>query len=660
MTVSEQTSADPAQANYAQLVAEVLRLKQQICDAIGMETGMETGMEADIDPAPALDTLCQRFALSPFERQLLLCCVGMELDPQFAVVYAHVDPNRPYPTPGFALRVFAGYWSALAPQAPLRYWHLLDLEPMDASFIHQPLKITEWGLFYLTGRPSLEQRLLPCLKPLTPTEPVLASQQALAQTLVENGHRFGQTDPSPVQQLLAQDPHDACQVAALAAWQRGMSLYALDCYTLPGKAEELDLYRRLLSREIGLRPIILLIQGERLIDSQESSGDRHALSAMLDELLTQQSDQCLLYATQTLDPLTVPLHAMTLKHPDQAEQVILWQHALGSAARDIEPALQQLTQQFALSGQQIQAVASTLGGPGEPPASDTPQALTTRLWRHARQQSQRNVHQLAQVLAPGELVWDDLVLPPQEQQILRDMIDQIAQRQRVYQQWGFAKQQTGLGISALFAGASGTGKTLAARLIASQLQLDIYHIDLSGVADKYIGETEKNLERIFRAAENSGAILLFDEADALFGKRSKVQDSRDRYANMGISYLLQRMETYTGLSILTTNLKSALDDAFLRRLRFILQFPYPSAAQRQRIWQRMFPSTAPTRDIRYEKLARLSLAGGAIRNIALQAAFSAAAAGQDITMTHLLQACRQEYLKAEKTLTEGLVADWVG
>jgi SpoVK/Ycf46/Vps4 family AAA+-type ATPase len=190
------------------------------------------------------------------------------------------------------------------------------------------------------------------------------------------------------------------------------------------------------------------------------------------------------------------------------------------------------------------------------------------------------------------------------------------------------------------------------------LRLDLYRIDLSQVVSKYIGETEKNLRRVFDAAEEGGAVLLFDEADALFGKRSEVKDSHDRYANIEVSYLLQRMEAYRGLAILTTNLKAALDTAFLRRLRFVVQFPFPDAAQRAEIWRRIFPRQTPTAGLEITKLARLNVAGGNIRNIALQAAFLAADGDQPVTMAHLLRAARSEYDKLEKPLTETEIAGW--
>src|SRR5262249_40921451 len=201
-------------------------------------------------------------------------------------------------------------------------------------------------------------------------------------------------------------------------------------------------------------------------------------------------------------------------------------------------------------------------------------------------------------------------------------------RTLVYDDWGFADQGTrGLGVTALFAGESGTGKTLAAEIIAGELGLDLYRIDLAATVSKYIGETEKNLRRLFDAAEASGAVLLFDEADALFGRRSEVRDAHDRYANLEVAYLLQRTESYRGLAILTTNLRSNVDRAFLRRLRFVVQFPFPEAAQRAEIWRRTLPPAAPLDGIDPERLAQLAASGGLIRAVALSAAFAAAEDG---------------------------------
>jgi len=240
------------------------------------------------------------------------------------------------------------------------------------------------------------------------------------------------------------------------------------------------------------------------------------------------------------------------------------------------------------------------------------------------------------------------------------MAAQVRHRTTVYETWGAARQsRRGLGISALFDGASGTGKTMAAEVLANDLRLDLYRIDLSQLVSKYIGDTEKHVRQVFDAAEGGGAILLFDEADALFGKRSDVKDSHDRYANIEVSYLLQRMEAYRGLAILTSNMSHALDPAFARRIRFIVHFPFPDAAQRAQIWRQMFPPAMPTSGLEFDKLARLGIPGGHIRNIALNAAFLAADAGEPVEMRHCLLAARTEYAKLEKALTDAEVGGWL-
>jgi SpoVK/Ycf46/Vps4 family AAA+-type ATPase len=253
----------------------------------------------------------------------------------------------------------------------------------------------------------------------------------------------------------------------------------------------------------------------------------------------------------------------------------------------------------------------------------------------------------------AKATWDDIVLPGEALDLLRQIAAQVGNRSIVYEDWGFHRRMNrGLGISALFTGESGTGKTMAAEVIANELRLNLYRIDLSAVVSKYIGETEKNLRRLFDAAEDGGAILFFDEADALFGKRSEVKDSHDRYANIEVNYLLQRMEAYRGLAILATNMKSALDTAFVRRLRFIVNFAFPGQAERQAIWQKVFPTETPTAGLDFARLARLNLTGGIIHNIALNAAFLAARAGTPVTMQLLLEAARTECRKEGKPIND--------
>jgi AAA+ superfamily predicted ATPase len=277
--------------------------------------------------------------------------------------------------------------------------------------------------------------------------------------------------------------------------------------------------------------------------------------------------------------------------------------------------------------------------------------------RGARAGADQHLGALAAKVARGQ-GWDDLVLTPGTRGRVDEFTIAIRQRHVVFAEWGFGARLGHSGsLVALFAGASGTGKTMTAGVIAAELDIDLYKVDLSGLVSKYIGETEKNLEKIFQAAEQSGAILLFDEADALFGKRSQVNDSKDRYANMEVSYLLQRMEQYNGLSILTTNYRSALDQAFVRRLRFIVQFPFPQKDERARIWRSTLPQQMPVEALDYDKLARLEIPGGIIRSIAVNAAFHAAA-DDKLQMRHIRRAAQEEFIKSEKTLLAQLVEDW--
>ncbi len=293
------------------------------------------------------------------------------------------------------------------------------------------------------------------------------------------------------------------------------------------------------------------------------------------------------------------------------------------------------------------------------PTGPSPASFTDELWNTCRLLARPRLAELAQRIE-STATWNDLVLPERERELLRRIALHVRQRVKVYESWGFgARGSRGLGISALFAGASGTGKTMAAEVLANELRLDLFRIDLSQVVSKYIGETEKNLSRVFDAAEEGASILLFDEADALFGKRSEVKDSHDRYANVEVSYLLQRMEAYRGLAILTSNRKNALDQAFLRRIRFVIDFPFPEVAQRAEMWRRVFPLHTPTEGLQIDRLARLRVSGGNIQNIAIGAAFLAADAQQPVRMQHLLSSTRSEFAKLETPLADAEVAGWV-
>jgi SpoVK/Ycf46/Vps4 family AAA+-type ATPase len=334
--------------------------------------------------------------------------------------------------------------------------------------------------------------------------------------------------------------------------------------------------------------------------------------------------------------------------PTPAEARVLWTAALGEpVARVLAEPVEEVAQHFRLSAAAIDACASELAA-----AATKDTDASAELRRLCRERSRVRLEGLAERIEPVA-TWDDLVLPEGHLELLHEIVRHVRHRTQVYERWGFgARTSRGLGVTALFSGESGTGKSLAAEVLANDLGLDLYRIDLATTVSKYIGETEKNLRRVFAAAEASGAVLLFDEADALFGKRGEVKDGHDRYANLEVAYLLQRMESYRGLAILTTNLRSNVDRAFLRRLRFVVTFPFPGAPERTEIWRRTFPPSAPLDGIDAGELSRLVASGGTIRSIALAAAFSAAEDGTGVTTAHVLRAAEIEYAKAERPLTD--------
>ncbi|HWA82327.1 MAG TPA: ATP-binding protein, partial [Fimbriimonadaceae bacterium] len=360
-----------------------------------------------------------------------------------------------------------------------------------------------------------------------------------------------------------------------------------------------------------------------------------ALRAWLEEVETA----VVVAGQKPLPALKRRVTRLSVGPPSQDEQRQMWTTVLSESGVSANGQIDQAVANFSLPVASIREIGANVRDESE-------------LWEACRVAVRGRLDDLA-TRVETQSSWRDLVLPESEIASLREVAFNVRNRMKVYWEWGFGRRcSRGLGITALFAGVSGTGKTLAAEVLANELKLDLYRIDLSSVVSKYIGETEKNLARVFDAAEQSGAVLLFDEADALFGKRTEVRDSHDRYANIEVSYLLQRMEQYFGLAILTTNMKSALDQAFLRRIRFVVNFPFPDASQRKEIWQRIFPDATPLGNLDLDRLAGLNVAGGNIRNIALGAAFLAAESGEKaLRMGHIRQAALTEFRKLEKSLS---------
>ena len=601
---------------------------------------------AAFETSSALGHLAGMFSLSPFEQDLLLLCAGIEFDGTFPSLCAaaHGDARRNYATFSLALAALPDpHWNALTAAAPLRRWRLIEVVNAGDGLLQSQLRIDERVLHYLAGISYMDQRLEGLVRPFAARRDLPLSQQTTADHVAEFWSRRKVSSEWPIVALSGRDQTGKANVAARACSLLGLRLHVLRAEDAPQTVAEREAFARLWERESLLLGSGLLIEAK----DQEMPAAAVALIEALNTVLLASVPESLHLRNRST-------YRVEVQKPNATEQRSLWIDFLGPAAGQMNGELDRLLSQFSLGSDAI-LDATELARQSD---HDKEHSSVNAVWDACRMLARPRLDDLAQRIVPAA-TWSDLVLPDSQARSLREIAAHVRQRAKVHGDWGFAaKGERGLGISALFAGASGTGKTMAAEVLANELRLDLYRIDLSQVVSKYIGETEKNLRRVFDAADDGGAVLLFDEADALFGKRSEVKDSHDRYANIEVSYLLQRMEAYRGLAILTTNLKSAVDSAFLRRLRFVIEFPFPDATHRAEIWRRIFPAETPTKDLDVARLARLSIPGGNIRNIALQAAFLAADAGDSVTMTHLARAARSEYAKLEKPLTEAEIGGW--
>jgi ATPase family associated with various cellular activities (AAA) len=655
MSAVHEVLIDWFEANQRHLASALASVREALTVFIVKQRG-ETS-ETDTIPAEsyffeasALETLCQTFGLSSFERNIILLCAGMDLDGKFSSLCAAVnlDPQRAFPTLGMALAALPdAHWSALSPNAPLRRWKLIELGTGNA-LTSSSLRIDERILHHLTGVNHLDPRLAVILEPIREQTELVQSHENLSETIVATWARAKQS--STVIQLCGTDAACKRGIAFKVARAFNRELYSLNANLIPNSPNELETLTLLLRREVILGSLALVLDCENL-----DSNDHNKLNA-LNAFITKFVGPLFIISLDRQKLGERNNLTLEVKKPSTLEQRQVWNTALGSEIPEFGIELDHLIGQFNMNPSAIRnASGEALRLLEQDPSNDVPATL----WEASRSQARQRLDDLAQRLET-QASWEDLVLPEAQGFVLHDISAHVRQRLKVYETWGFGKQGSrGLGISALFAGTSGTGKTMAAEVIAKELRLDLYRIDLSTIVSKYIGETEKNLRRIFDAAEEGGAILLFDEADAIFGKRSDVKDSHDRYANIEVSYLLQRMESYRGLAILTTNLKSAIDTAFMRRIRFVVQFPFPDLEQRSEIWRRSFPKIAPTQNLDFAKLGQLHIAGGNIRNTALNAAFIAADANEAIQMKHILHAAQSEYSKLEKQLTETETMGWM-
>jgi SpoVK/Ycf46/Vps4 family AAA+-type ATPase len=661
----------------APLPAQVLAAVQARLDQLARDIAEQMAESMSQGVPLRLAALAGMFGLTVFDLDVILLCLAPELDRSYRRLYAYLqdDIARRLPTVDLAVSLFCPDLDArlsartrFAATAPLRRFHLLELHTApEESLLESALRLDQRVASYLLddgeglgdgdrdGDDQVDERLRDYVTIMTAAtgvvEPVFPSRFGAQLS------RLAADAPASI--LYFQGPYGVGKRTAAAAICRAMGRPLL---TVAGRelaavgTGEFATLTRLAGREAKLRGALVLWRDFDALLEQADDPRLTGLFSVLDTL----DAPVFLSGTTPWEPSgphrNLSFLRLMVPAPGPDERLRLWQAALAEAAGGLTPDPSGLAQdlvdlagRFRLTGGQIHDAVGTarnlaLARAARISASD--------LHAACRFHSNRKLAELAVQVTP-HYTWEDIVLPADQLTQLREIHDQVRYRHLVYDTWGFdRKLAMGKGLCILFAGPPGTGKTMAADVLAHALGLNMYKIDLSSVVSKYIGETEKNLARIFAEATTSNAILFFDEADALFGKRTQVRDAHDRYANVEISYLLQKMEEYDGVVVLATNLRGNMDEAFVRRLHVAVEFQLPGVADRRRIWQQLWPDALPRdADLDLDFLARrIEVAGGSIRNIALAGAFLAAADGGVVTMAHVLRATRREYQKMGKVL----------
>jgi SpoVK/Ycf46/Vps4 family AAA+-type ATPase len=624
----------------------------------------------------ALERLARLFRLSGFDVDALLVCLAPELSVRYGKLYAYLqnDVTRKAPTADLVLNLFCRSLSEkldartrLTGDAPLIRNQLIRYvgEGHDdaSSMLTRALLVDERILSYLLEVDATDARLAPFVRVLKPSADL--SELLLPAEMIEGLARIFRAAHAATAEggggafsfILSGSAGAGKEFAAEALCRdAGCELLVADVHAMAADGAGFARMLARLFREARLRRAVVYLDGA---ETQLGEGEREA-----------SARRTLLAALEEFEGVAVvgsrePWHPsegapagrffhVSLPAPDYDARLQLWQRFLareGDAASD-EIEVEALADKFVFTADRIRDAIAEARQRGLLREGAAFSITTADLYHSCRAQSSKKLLSLARKITPL-YTWADIILPPDQLEHLREVCAHVKHRQRVFAEWGFGgKISLGKGLSALFVGPSGTGKTMAAEVIGGELGLDLFKIDLSSLVSKYIGETEKNLSRVFEEAEQSNAILFFDEADSVFGKRSEVKDSHDRYANIEINYLLQRMEEYEGVVILASNYQRNIDEAFTRRIRFIVEFPFPDDDYRRLIWGKVFPEHTPLgEDIDFEFLAhKLKLSGGNIRNIALGAAFLAAGNGGRVQMGHVVSAAKREFQKMGRLL----------
>jgi ATP-dependent 26S proteasome regulatory subunit len=658
----ENNSTKPRKSAATNLDGSIRQLEQDIAER--KNESLQRGITL------RLDKLGRLFHLSVFDINTLLLCLLPEINLEYQQLYAYLqdDITKKNPTVNLVQQLLCDSFTdtlkareAFSSEAPLVRYHLLHLNDDHTSattpLLSKVLKIDERITSYLLETGQIDARLLPFIYSIDPAQKIDDIILPDETKKYLKGLITHYKDRGVVCHLNGSYGVGKRTTAEAICSELKVPLLTVDINKMLVADTPFELSAPLIFREGRLQNAALYFNGYDLLlgDEKEVKSDYASIVKGLESypawiFLAGENDW------QPKNILHVkPFFDIKFSIPSYQERIELWGRQWNgdfSLAEDVS--FSDLASKFRLSGGQIRDVAAMARNLAQWRDPESSLITTQDLYTACRQQFRGTLSALAKKIQP-KYGWNDIILPKDQMEQLREICSYVKFYHTVYDDWGFdRKLSTGKGLNALFAGPSGTGKTMAAEIIGNELGIDLYKIDLSAIVSKYIGETEKNLDRIFREGQTSNAIMFFDEADALFGKRSEVRDSHDRYANIEMAYLLQKMDEYEGIVILATNLRKNMDEAFARRMHFTVEFPFPEEADRYRIWQQVFPKEAPlTTGIDLSFLARqFKITGGNIKNIALSAAFLAAQDGGDIKMGNIIWATKREFQKLGKLCTE--------
>ena len=658
---------------------------------------------------PALEILSRVFGLGEFEKNMVLLCAAVELDSETFKLCSIINKNISNLNSscnltfalGFAIFNDDAHWSALLPTSPLRKYQIIKMADMklnNSQLVTNLISLNEQILHFLVGLPYSETRTSAIIQDPSniirlKTEKITKSNvldyytanvakisNLLTPKSANNNNNNTEISSNkietsfvynkkylPIVLIIGEDEIDGLIIAIEVCNKLGLGLKYLDIENIPARHEELLHLAQSWTRDSLLLGMGLFISKKSTLETNQTQ-----IIQSLKMFIENIPMPVFIHSSEKLNlnrPDVVTLH---LNNPSKKEQLQIWRIFLESLYKrykirnnpEKEQIIKNLVNQFNFTSSEIDQICKRVNDESLlllPTNKNDEKSLNEKLWDIALEVSKPKVGNLGILISPSSsssserISLDDMVLPVHEKDLLKSILIYSQYREKVYREWGFEEKsrKQGLGITVLFAGPSGTGKTMAAEILSSELNLNILKIDLSQLVSKYIGETEKNLDKIFESASKGGAVIFFDEADAIFGKRTEIKDSHDRYANLEISFLLQRMESYDGLAILSTNMLNAIDKAFLRRIRFIVDFRFPDKELRLELWKKTFPKNTPLGIVNQDflTLSELKIAGGNIRNICLNASFFAAYDNSPVNKDHIKKAIQIEFSKIGQTLT---------